>query len=701
MGPEARAKWPALATLIRDAKAAAKGRTLDADAVAKARYQGQASAREVRADRVALIQTLEALRVLERSARSRGVDPALPHALQMQLVTRINHWQRVDAERRERFPRQLSPAPELSYAEAFLSLRSRHEAPYALVGPTIELLVTLAGELREQGSREEGPFSTASFGRTLAQAGLAEVYEVEGLSGGQRYRGRATLEETAQGLVLVSQRAGQPVLRAVLERADEGWRWSASFRESPGAAGRLAGGEPQERRTQAELRPGKPGTLRLRWRTLDAEGKVLARGTEDLRRVTSPQGFEAQARMSSLMAKIVAACRPVTGRGTVPAGLLVSTAKRVHPAFIEGPAIFTEQARMIRGAKREVLLQVFVWEVGSEASKLVEGALRDLAKARAGAKHPVRVRVVLNGHDWFKGAYEQVEARLLGLGLDKRVVDLRVARHGHKLVGALHSKALVVDGEQVLVTGANLERVHDAGSPWFDTGYRLDGALGASARAEFGHLWKKSTGERLPPLEDTTSAGEIVVLFATRRANGNPFSNRMDNPFGQAYLSAIRGARKVVKIHTPNLNDDALKRAIVDAVVTNRVQVQIVVSKRFNEVSESIPGWGGPNRKNVIALFREVRRRGGADAVARLKFRWYAAPEGAVEGNGPRASHAKYASFDDQVAIVGSGNMDTQSQNHSREFNLVVDDPRAVRAWDRKVFDPSFGRAVRIRPVFE
>ena len=225
--------------------------------------------------------------------------------------------------------------------------------------------------------------------------------------------------------------------------------------------------------------------------------------------------------------------------------------------------------------------------------------------------------------------------------------------------------------------------------------------MGVSVREEFRHLWAKATGERLPDLEVEATPGRSVVLVATRVANGNPFANRMDNPHGQSYLAAIRNAERVVRIHTPNLNDDAIKRAITYAVAKRKVTVQIVVSKRFNELSESLPGWGGPNGQNVKDLFRRARKAGGSEAVRRLDLRWYSGPEGLIEGNGPQASHAKYASFDDQVAIVGSGNMDTQSQNHSRELNLVVDDAAGVRAWDQRVFRPSFARAVKLQPVFD
>jgi hypothetical protein len=44
-------------------------------------------------------------------------------------------------------------------------------------------------------------------------------------------------------------------------------------------------------------------------------------------------------------------------------------------------------------------------------------------------------------------------------------------------------------------------------------------------------------------------------------------------------------------------------------------------------------------------------------------------------------SLVKYASFDDQVAIMGNGNQDTQSWFHSQEINIMVDSPQICKEW--------------------
>ncbi len=67
-------------------------------------------------------------------------------------------------------------------------------------------------------------------------------------------------------------------------------------------------------------------------------------------------------------------------------------------------------------------------------------------------------------------------------------------------------------------------------------------------------------------------------------------------------------------------------------------------------------------------------------------------PEAGV--NGP--SHIKYSSYDGQLAIVGSANLDNQSFSRSREVNVVIDDPATVAAWDARLFGAEHAGAVPV-----
>jgi phosphatidylserine/phosphatidylglycerophosphate/cardiolipin synthase-like enzyme len=147
----------------------------------------------------------------------------------------------------------------------------------------------------------------------------------------------------------------------------------------------------------------------------------------------------------------------------------------------------------------------------------------------------------------------------------------------------------------------------------------------------------------------------------------------------------------VIRMQTPNLNDDVAKQALVDAVLRG-VRVDLVLSKSFNDATEALPGQGGSNDDTVIELYEKLA--GVSDVCTKLRIRWHARDGVAVEGNGVYASHAKYTSFDDAVVIVGTANMDTQSWNNSREVNVLVDDPATTRAWDEQLFALDFDGGV-------
>ena len=124
--------------------------------------------------------------------------------------------------------------------------------------------------------------------------------------------------------------------------------------------------------------------------------------------------------------------------------------------------------------------------------------------------------------------------------------------------------------------------------------------------------------------------------------------------------------------------------------------VDVVLSKGFNDISENLPGQGGDNDMNVRMLYDALAAKGVTNACDKLRVRWYSR-DGVtpVRDNGNYASHAKFTSIDDEVVIVGTANMDTQSWNNSREVNVVVDDPALAVAWDAQLFGADFARGVR------
>jgi phosphatidylserine/phosphatidylglycerophosphate/cardiolipin synthase-like enzyme len=426
----------------------------------------------------------------------------------------------------------------------------------------------------------------------------------------------------------------------------------------------------------------------------------------------------------SLFARVFDAARPVVDRGDVPAAYFASQRNHANrDMLLRGPEIFPRMRELIAQAQHEVDLQFYVWENDSDPARHIFDGLKDLeAKVRAEGRDAVTVRIIVDAFNEgspfaFPGAYRitklmpAVASGVDALGLDPTYVHWQLAAYTHNGLGNLHSKVLVVDGHDAVIGGANVEAVHNDKDPWNDSGYQVEGDVAVSLLAEFDNAWRTSHewtcgsagGSQADCTRDPAPVKHAVVdnalaeatcepiMVVTRKGDPNPLGNRTDNTQDQAFLAAFAGATHHLHMMTPNLNDDAAKDAIV-AAVRRGVTVDIILSDGFNDSGVSLPGQGGTNVDNVNELYTKTLAD-LPDRCDRLRVRWYAADDGQLMiGNGPRASHAKYTSVDDELVIVGGANMDTQAWNHSRETNIAVGSAEVTRAWDAKMFGPAFQR---------
>ena len=396
-------------------------------------------------------------------------------------------------------------------------------------------------------------------------------------------------------------------------------------------------------------------------------------------------------------------------RGSVPDAWLLTDGNQVGAdVLLRGEQIFAAHYDLIVEARREVLIQTYVWEA-SDPTRLIGDALIDLEQrvaARGG--EPVQVYILVERNTLTGlGGREEARADIAALGLDPRLVNVHVASYRHAGLGSEHVKGLVVDGELAIMTGANPQGFHDfSDRAWYDLGFVLMGNVAQALRFDFIDAWACGAGAGGPDVQravatgaalaavDMPRVGGVTAAIAMRRGAELP-NNRLDNPQDQALLAALSSARRTIDIQTPNFNDDAAIDAVAAAVVRG-VRVRLLLSKGFNDTTERLPGQGGGNDVGLARLRQAIAARGGDPS--RLDARWYAhVPGVALEEREDRAfsSHAKQAFFDDEVAFVGSANMDTQSWNQSREVNVLVDSAEAVVRWRSQSFDPAFARSVR------
>jgi len=113
--------------------------------------------------------------------------------------------------------------------------------------------------------------------------------------------------------------------------------------------------------------------------------------------------------------------------------------------------------------------------------------------------------------------------------------------------------------------------------------------------------------------------------------------------------------------------------------------VTLYLDLGFNDQSETIPFQGGTNEEVVHKMYATLNSEGNG-AEKHLEVFWYTAKDQTKPLSAAmkkRNCHVKFMAVDGQIAILGSGNHDTQSWFHSQEVNVMVDSPELVSAWLR------------------
>ncbi|KAM0791421.1 hypothetical protein ACM66B_005880 [Microbotryomycetes sp. NB124-2] len=176
------------------------------------------------------------------------------------------------------------------------------------------------------------------------------------------------------------------------------------------------------------------------------------------------------------------------------------------------------------------------------------------------------------------------------------------------------------------------------------------------------------------------------IALVNRRPHGAPGHNDIRTPQDAAWLAALRYAEKKVFIQTPTLNAAPIVKGVIEACSKGGrdkqgIVVEMILGLGFNDKGESVPFQGGTNEEVVVRLFKALKK---VNKEHNLHVYWYTGkdqmrPLNAVHKS--RNCHVKFMAVDDQCAIVGNGNLDTQSFMHSQEANVLVDSPQVVKDW--------------------
>lgn len=172
----------------------------------------------------------------------------------------------------------------------------------------------------------------------------------------------------------------------------------------------------------------------------------------------------------------------------------------------------------------------------------------------------------------------------------------------------------------------------------------------------------------------------VPMAMVSRKPYANLNNESIHVPQNEAFLALVEHAKHSIFIQTPNLNAKDLLPALT-AAVERGVQVTYYVCLGYNDAGEMLPGQGGTNEQAAKKLFESLTTD---EARSRLGIFFYVAADQRLPQHNSfkrRSCHIKLLIADEQVAIQGSGNQDTQTWYHSQEVNVMIDSAEVCAVW--------------------
>lgn len=308
--------------------------------------------------------------------------------------------------------------------------------------------------------------------------------------------------------------------------------------------------------------------------------------------------------------------------------------------LINGDQIFSALLEAIRGAKKSINLETYIYWSGTVGEQFADALVE---RAKAG----VQVHVLL---DWIGS--RRIDSHLLdrmrkaGVEVQKYnpLVWYNLARINHRD----HRKLLIIDGTIGFIGGAGVADIWlgNADSPthWRDSHFRLEGPAVAQMQAAFLDNWMKTTANVLDGNDyfpELKPAGQhLAQVFKSSPREGTESVRLM-------YLLSIGAARRSIRLSAPYF-------------VPGKLTTEQLVDARRRGVSVEILVPGA--RTDTPIVRHASRSKWGPLLKAGVRIFEYQ----------PTMYHCKMMIVDDVWTSVGSANFDSRSFRLNDESNMNV-----------------------------
>ena len=310
-----------------------------------------------------------------------------------------------------------------------------------------------------------------------------------------------------------------------------------------------------------------------------------------------------------------------------------------YTVLTNGDQIFPSMLSAIRGAKRRVSFETYIFTAGKMAEEFTSAF-------EEAARRGVRVNIVVDAVGG-SGMDDAHLKRLEAAGC--RVASFNTPRWYslEEVNYRTHRKVLVVDGQVAFTGGVGIDDqwMGNAQSKehWRDTMVRIQGPLARLMEGGFYENFVEAAGETTPELDDvaqdTDQEGAAFVVRSSPTGGANDLK--------RLYLLALASARQTVSITTPYFVTDESSRWALEDAVKRGVRIRLLLE---GDITDAMPV--------------KYASRKHYEKLLELGIEIYEYQ--------PTMMHTKTFVVDGTWSMFGSANFDNRSLELNDELNVAV-----------------------------